>query len=65
MNNEIVRQLLRLLGLLLVTTQWVPAPVAAALEHPETVAFVTGLISYALADTGWLMSKLPKARKPR
>lgn len=62
MNAEIIRQLLRLTGLILVATQWVPQPVAALLEHPDTVAFATGLVSYALADTGWLMSKVGNLR---
>jgi hypothetical protein len=63
LNTEIIRQVLRLIGLVLVATNWLPAPVAALLEHPETVAFVTGMLSYALAETGWIASKVRRVRK--
>lgn len=58
MNTELVRQALRLIAMLLVTTQWLPAPVASLLEHPDTAALVSGIIAYVLAETGWLASKV-------
>ena len=53
---EILRQVLRLLGLGLVTIGF-PASVAALLEHPDAAAVTLGLISYSLAELGWIGAK--------
>lgn len=54
---ELLRQLLRWLGIWLVAAG-VPEPLARLLEHPEAAAFVGGLISIAIAETGWLIAKV-------
>lgn len=54
---ELLRQLLRWLAVWLIGVGF-PAPVAVVLEHPEAAAFAAGLISLALAETGWLISKV-------
>jgi hypothetical protein len=57
MTNELIRQALRLLGMVLVASGWLPQPIADAMEHPETVAVVAGIVSYAIAEVAWLASK--------
>ena len=54
---ELLRQLLRWLSVWLIAAG-LPAPLAAVLEHPETAAITAGLISLALAETGWLIAKM-------
>lgn len=58
MNTELIRQSLRLIGLVLVATGWLPDGASAVFEHPETVAFVAGVLSYAIAEAGWIISKI-------
>ena len=53
---EIIRQILRWLGVWLMTVG-VPSELAALFDHPAAVDFVAGVILYAMADTGWLMAK--------
>lgn len=53
---ELVRQILRLLGLWLVT-MGLPADLAKLLDHPDAAALTMGLISYALAEMGWIGAK--------
>ena len=55
---ELVRQALRWLGVWLMTTGKVPAEVAALVDDAGTTEFVIGLISYGIAETGWLITKL-------
>lgn len=54
---EMIRQILRWLAVYLVALG-LPASIQPWFEHPETVAVVAAIVSYLLADTGWLVSKL-------
>ncbi len=54
---EIVRQFLRWLGLALINLPWVPDAFVALTGNEEVILWLTGLVSYALADTGWLVAK--------
>ena len=63
LTMELIRQALRWVGVWLMTTGLVPAEVAALFDDPETAAFVAGVVSYALAETGWLASKVKGAAK--
>ena len=55
---EFVRQALRWLGVWLMTTGILPPQLAELVDDPQTVAFVSGLLSYAIAEAGWIMAKL-------
>lgn len=55
--TELSRQLLRWLGLYLVAAG-LPETMRPLFEHPQAVAFVAGLLSYGLAEAGWLLSRL-------
>jgi len=54
---EIIRQCLRWLAVYLVALG-LPASIQPLFEHPEAAAVVAAAISYLLADTGWLVSKV-------
>ena len=62
--TELIRQLLRLVGVYLMTIG-LPPEAAALLEHPEVIGFVVGMVSYATADTAWLASLWMRWRKWR
>jgi hypothetical protein len=57
---ELIRQALRWLGVWLMTTNILPPDLAALVDDPETVALVAGFASYALAELGWIGSKVRK-----
>jgi hypothetical protein len=40
------------------TTGKVPAEVAALVDDAGTTEFVIGVVSYALAEAGWLVAKM-------
>jgi len=54
---EIVRQLLRWLGLALINVPFIPEAIVGLTSNEEIILWVAGLVSYALADTGWLVAK--------
>ncbi|MGL5830021.1 MAG: hypothetical protein ACRC0L_10690 [Angustibacter sp.] len=53
---ELVRQLLRWLGVWLMTIG-VPEELAGLTTHEDTVLGVAGFIMYLVADTGWLVAR--------
>ena len=53
---ELVRQFLRWLGVWAMTIG-VPESIAGLTTHEDAVVALTGLVMYALADTGWLVVK--------
>ena len=53
---ELIRQLLRWLGVWLMTVG-VPEELAGLTTHEDFVFAVAGAIMYAVADTGWLVAK--------
>lgn len=53
---ELARQLLRWIGVYLVAAG-LPEPIAQLVAHPDVVAWVAGLITYAVAEAFWLMAK--------
>lgn len=55
--TELSRQLLRWLGLYLVAAG-LPETMRPLFENPQAVSFVAGIISYGLAEAGWLLSRL-------
>lgn len=55
---ELVRQALRWLGVWLMTAGVLPAEIAALIDDAGTTEFVIGMVSYALAEAGWLAAKL-------
>jgi hypothetical protein len=57
---ELIRQALRWIGVWLMTTNLLPPSVAELVDDPETVALVAGFVSYALAEIGWIGSKVRK-----
>lgn len=56
--TELSRQLLRWFGLYLVTIGLPEETLRPLLEDPQAVSFVAGIISYGLAEAGWLLSRL-------
>lgn len=54
---ELARQGMRLIGVLLMNLPWVPDSVVALTGNEEVILWFAGLISYALADGGWLVTK--------
>jgi hypothetical protein len=54
---ELIRQALRWLGLYLMTAGVLPADLAALVSDAGTTEFVIGTVSYAIAETGWLIAK--------
>ncbi len=56
--TELSRQLLRWFGLYLVTIGLPKETLRPLLEDPQAVSFVAGIISYGLAEAGWLLSRL-------
>ena len=55
--TELSRQLLRWFGLYLVTVG-MPETMRPLFEQPQAVAFVAGLLSYALAEVAWIVSRI-------
>lgn len=55
---EFIRQAMRWLGVWLMTTGILPPQLAALVDDPQTVAFVSGVASYAIAEAGWLVAKV-------
>jgi len=55
---ELIRQALRWLGVWLMTTGKVPAEIAALVDDAGTTEFVIGVVSYGLAEAGWLVAKM-------
>lgn len=53
--SEFVRQAMRWAAVALISLG-LPPPVAALIQHPEFVAWASGLVIYALSDTGWAVS---------
>jgi len=53
---EIVRQILRWIGVLLMTIG-VPENIAMLTNNEDAVIGVAGLVMYLVADTGWLATK--------
>jgi hypothetical protein len=58
---ELVRQLLRWLTIYLIGVG-LPPDTVDFLGNPETVNFVGAILSLALAETGWVASKLRRQR---
>jgi hypothetical protein len=56
--QELIRQGLRWLGVWLMTTQKVPAEMAALVDDPQTAAFISGIVSYLIADVWWGSKKV-------
>ena len=58
---ELARQILRWIGVLLMT--WgVPESMVGLTAHEDLVMAVAGGIMYAVADTGWLVAKFRQWR---
>ncbi len=55
---ELVRQVLRWAGVWLMTTGILPPHLVELVDDPETAAFVSGMVSYALAEAGWITAKV-------
>lgn len=62
LTAELIRQGLRLAGVWLMTVGWLPAPIAELLADRELSEFVIGLISYAIAEGWWGLTKIKAAR---
>ena len=62
LTAELIRQGLRLLGVWLMTLGWLPAPVAELVADSALSEFAIGLISYAIAEGWWGLTKLKQAR---
>lgn len=56
--QELIRQVLRWLGVWLMTTGWLPDQVAALVSDAGTTEFVIGAVSYAIAEGWWLKGKV-------
>lgn len=56
--QELIRQVLRWLGVWLMTSGWLPADLAALVSDTGTTEFVIGAVSYAVAEGWWLKSKV-------
>ena len=56
--SELIRQGLRWLGVWLMTTGILPPYLAELVSDTGTTEFVIGAVAYALAETGWLASKI-------
>ncbi len=54
---ELVRQFLRWLGLALINVPWMPEAFIGLTSNEEVILWFAGLVSYALADTGWIVAK--------
>jgi hypothetical protein len=54
---ELIRQVLRWLGVLMMQTPWIPSSIVALTTNEEIILWFAGLASYAVADTGWLVAK--------
>ena len=54
---ELVRQLLRLVGFVLVQVPFMPDSFVGLTDDEDVIMWVSGLLSYALAETGWLTVK--------
>lgn len=55
---ELIRQALRWLGVWLMTAGVLPAELAAMVDDAGTTEFVIGVVSYGIAEAGWLAAKL-------
>ena len=54
---ELIRQGLRLLGVLMMQAPWIPPSIVGLTGNEEVILWFAGVASYAIADTGWLMTK--------
>lgn len=61
---EIVRQVLRWLGVWLMTIG-VPESIAGLTSHEDVIMGVVGFVMYAIADTGWIAAKWKQWREWR
>ena len=62
---ELIRQGLRLLGVALMNIPWVPSSFVALTSNEEVILWAAGVVSYAIADTGWLMTKYRQWRESK
>ena len=60
---ELIRQALRWAGIYLMTAGWLPPEMAALVDDAGTTEFVIGVVSYAIAEAGWLAAKLRAKRE--
>lgn len=59
--HELIRQVLRWLGVWLMTAGWLPAPMAEMVSDVGTSEFVIGVVSYLIADVLWAAKKAKDA----
>ena len=59
---ELIRQALRWLGVWLMTAGILPPYLAELVSDAGTTEFVIGVVSYGIAELGWMAAKVRGAR---
>lgn len=59
---ELMRQIMRWIGLVALNVPWVPTWVINLTSNEEFIIWVTGLALYALSDSAWSVSFYKRVR---
>ena len=59
---ELIRQVLRWIGVLMMNVPWMPSSLVALTGNEEIILWFAGLVSYGIAEAGWIVTKFRQWR---